>query len=627
MARPAIRGATALALGLCLPAPAFPVAARPGDRPARTVLVLYQDAPNVPAIVALNDGLRRVLQRAEGLSVFSEHLDLSRFPGPAHEEGLRRWLVTKYAAVELSLVVAVGPAAVAFAARPDPLWPGVPVLFCAVDDRAAPGFERLPGVTGIAHHYPVRETMELALRLLPDASAFALVGGASAPDRFWVDVLRAEAARLPSGIRVVELFGLPMDELLEALRRLPRGTPIFGMTFLRDGAGRPWTGPEAIRAMDPVAPGPIFTTYDFLVGRGAAGGVVLEFERIGEEAGELALRTIAGGPPALPSLGRSRAFRVLLDGRVLERWGIPDARIPPGAEVRFRALPPWKDHPWATAGVSAALVVQAGLILVLLLERRRRRVAETAAGESRAAVAHMNRVGAVGELAGSLAHEINTPLASMQNSARAIRRLLSARGHAVDDDVRTNLGIIESEGQRAGEVIRRMRAALRREPARSVRLDAGEVARDAVALVEPLARRRGVDLRLDAPGAPASVDGDRVQLLQVLLNLLLNAVEAAAPQPPDRRQVAVRVATAGGAVRLQVADQGGGFTPAARARLFEPFFTTREDGLGMGLSISRTIVEAHGGRMWIGDAPGGAEVNVELPGTSRGGSGTAEARP
>jgi two-component system sensor kinase FixL len=99
----------------------------------------------------------------------------------------------------------------------------------------------------------------------------------------------------------------------------------------------------------------------------------------------------------------------------------------------------------------------------------------------------------------------------------------------------------------------------------------------------------------------------------VILNLLLNAIEAVAALDVHRRRVDLQVEGAGGTVRIRVRDGGPGFSPTARARLFEPFFTTKESGLGMGLSISRTIVEAHGGRMWIGDEPGGATVIVELP--------------
>jgi signal transduction histidine kinase len=589
----------------------------------RNVLILFQDPPNVPAIVAMNDGLRRVLQGQAGLNLYTEHLDLSRFPGEEFEGGLRRWLQVKYAQTRLDLVVAAGAGAVAFATQPARTWPDVPIVFCGVDERLTAPFRSLPGVTGIITHYPIRETMELAIRLFPSAMNLVLVGGASGQDLAWRELLRSEAATLPKRVVVAEVFGLSMADTLETLRKIPRGSPVIGMTFLRDGAGRPWTGPEAIRALEPVAPGPVFSTYDFLVGRGAAGGVVVDFDRLGQETGELALQVLGGKPASSLPLQVSSASRVLLDWRVLERWGVAEDLVPPGAVVRFRALPAWREHPRIAAGVLLALIVQGALIAILLLERRRRRLAEVAANDSRAVVAHMNRVGSVSELAGSLAHEINTPLASIQNGARAIRRMLAARDGGAGEDLMANLEIIESEGRRAGEVIRRMRSVLRRDPSQADTVDAREIASEAVALVRPQARQRGVELNEHAPQDPLAVEGDRVQLLQVILNLLLNAIEAVAPLEGHRRRVDLRVEAVGGTVRIRVYDAGPGFSAAARARLFEPFFTTKESGLGMGLSISRTIVEAHGGRMWIGDGPGGAAVNVDLPALRPAGLGAA----
>jgi len=580
---------------------------------AKRVLVLYQDAPNVPVLIALNDGLRRVLQEADGVTVYTEHLDLSRFPGPSFVSDVRGWLRHKYTPIGISLVVAVAPGAITVATQPDALWPGVPLVFCATDERLSDDFARIPGVTGIAQHYPIGETMGLALRLLPNTSKLVLVGGAAPNDRVWESLLRAEAAKLTNKVEVVELFGLPLAELREQLAAIPRGTPVVGVSFLRDGAGRLWTGPEIIRAIDSAAPGPVFSIYEVLVGRGSVGGVVVDYARMGEETGRLALRVMdsrsTGGFP----LQRDTASKVVLDGRILDRWNIPDARLPPGAEVRFRVPPPWAAYPRTSIAIAIAVGIQTSLMVVVLLERRSRRRAEALARERQSAVAHMNRVAAVSEIAASLAHEINTPIASMLNGARAVRRFLATQGVATDQGIQRSLSIVESEGQRVADIIRRLRSMLRKEGTPSGPMSIVEIVREAVALVEPQAKRQETEILLEASPEVPSVEGDRIQLLQVVLNLLLNAIDAVGSLPASQRRVVVSATFRDDQVEVMVADTGQGFTPAARSRLFEPFFTTKPSGLGLGLSISRSIVEAHGGCIYLGEKPGGAVIFVRLP--------------
>jgi len=582
-------------------------------RPQRNVLVLFQDAPIIPFTVELANGLHRTLQQGDGVSVYVEYLDLSRLPHRGFNGELRAWLHSKYTQIRPDVIVAVTPGAVAFATGPDPMWPGVPIVFCAVDERVASDFVGLPGVTGVTHHSPIRETMELAIRLLPRTRKLALIGGAAPEDMPWEQLMRADAARLAGRVEVIDLFGLPMGELLKRLAGLPSGTPIMGVSFYRDGDGHPWSGPEVLRVLEPSAPGPIFSIHEFLVGRGLVGGETLDWDAIGAQAGNLALRIINGERAVADGFETTSATRVVLDGRILRRWKIPDRLLPPGSTVRFRAPFPWEEYPRTTMAIGLALVLQGLLIVGMLFERRRRLVAQHIAADSQAAIAHMNRVSAVSELAGALAHEINTPLASILNNARAARRLLALQAAPIDTDVAESLLAIESEGERAGEVIRRVRGVLRRETPQAGPLDLREVVREAVALVEPQAHRLDVTIQVElSPSLPA-VDGDRVQILQVILNLLLNAMEAVADLPPDERRVFARTDSDEAGVRITVADNGKGFAADVRERLFEPFFTTKPTGLGMGLSISRSIVERHRGRIWVDESPGGGVIHVRFP--------------
>jgi two-component system sensor kinase FixL len=233
----------------------------------------------------------------------------------------------------------------------------------------------------------------------------------------------------------------------------------------------------------------------------------------------------------------------------------------------------------------------------------------------RAELAHVSRVATLGELAASIAHELNQPLSAIVANAQAGRRLLDRVppdvdevGHALDD--------ITEAGRRAGDVIASMRALLQRGEVRDERVDLPALARDVTDLLHSEAIGRSVALRTEGPaGGVSDVLGDPIQLKQVLLNLVMNAVEAASHGAGGERSVVIEILQRGPEVEVAVRDSGPGLPSDDPDRLFAPFVSLRRDGLGMGLAIARSIVEAHGGRIWAENGDdGGAVFRVRLPG-------------
>jgi PAS domain S-box-containing protein len=243
-----------------------------------------------------------------------------------------------------------------------------------------------------------------------------------------------------------------------------------------------------------------------------------------------------------------------------------------------------------------------------------RKQAELEAREQRMQLAHLTRVATLGELSGALAHELNQPLTAILSNAQACRHLL-AREPVDVAEVREILDDIVQDDKRAGEVIRRLRALLEKGEAQLQPLDLNEVVRDVLVLAHAdlINRNIAVDLRLAAD--PPQIRGDRVQLQQVLLNLIMNACDAMQATPPAERTIGLATSSdRDGWVRLAVSDSGHGILANVRDRIFEPFFSTKETGLGLGLAVCRSIVTAHGGRL-EGDNNGvsGATFALLLP--------------
>jgi C4-dicarboxylate-specific signal transduction histidine kinase len=233
--------------------------------------------------------------------------------------------------------------------------------------------------------------------------------------------------------------------------------------------------------------------------------------------------------------------------------------------------------------------------------------------EQRRELSHLARVTALGQLSGALAHELNQPLTSISNNAEAARHLLRRR--PVDlPEIDAALGDILTEDRRAAQVIRRLRDLLRRGETRVAPVDAAELVGEVLELSHAELIARGVSAKAIVGSELPLVLADRVQLQQVLLNLILNACEAMELVQARGRRLSLLVAADGSHVRFSVRDSGSGIPAPLIDHLFEPFVTTKREGLGLGLSISRTIVAAHGGRVWAeNNADGGASVHCLVP--------------
>jgi C4-dicarboxylate-specific signal transduction histidine kinase len=233
------------------------------------------------------------------------------------------------------------------------------------------------------------------------------------------------------------------------------------------------------------------------------------------------------------------------------------------------------------------------------VEERRR--AGEALHEAQAALAHVTRLTTLGELTASLAHELNQPLAAIVTNGTACLRWLGRDQPNVDEAVGAVQRMIR-DGNRAAEVIAHTRALLRKSNEERVWVDIGALIRDVLVLVRPEVARHRIDVSLSLADDLPPVPADRIQLQQVVLNLIVNGIEAMADVTVQGRELglAVEPSEMDGkpAVLVAVRDSGVGVMPEGLARLFEAFYTTKPDGLGMGLSISRSLIQAHGGRLW-----------------------------
>ena len=328
---------------------------------------------------------------------------------------------------------------------------------------------------------------------------------------------------------------------------------------------------------------------------------------------KLAVRLLNGEAPGDIKIVPVGLAAPRYDWRQLQRWNISNKRLPPGSEVLFREPAVWERYSWQISLILAVIIVQAGLIMALLREHRRRQLAEVQARQRMAELAHVNRFSTAGELTASIAHEINQPLGAILTNAETAQAILRSPTPDIAELDEIVSDIVQDD-QRATEVIRRMRALLKKAPFEQKKFDLNEVVQETIRFFSALAIGRKFQMVSVITPEALPVLGDRIQLQQVILNLVMNGIDAMKDLPGEYRVISIRTSRAENIAELSVSDRGPGIPEDKSKAVFEPFYTSKPEGMGMGLSIARTIIEAHNGLIWAENRDhGGASFRISIP--------------
>ena len=579
----------------------------------RNVLLVFDEDNDLPGLALINRSLRQVLRSElkDDVEFYSESLNASQFRDPGYHGVLREHFRNKYRDKRPDLIIAVMEPSLDFMVQNgEAVFPGVPIVFCGADPSDVGRRTLRPNITGVLVERDFAPTLQIALDLQPQTRNVFMVGGSSRFDRQIQAIAKRNLQPFETRVAITWLTALPMGELLQKLPTLPAHSVIYYLTVFADGAGSAFGPHEALSRIAAVANAPIYASVDQYIGLGAVGGSVYSVATHGEQAAQIGVRILRGeAPSAIPVVALAAAVNVF-DWRQLQRWGLDEARLPPGSAVEFRSPSIWQEYRGTIALGLTLFLLQSALMVALLVNRmqrrraesdraesdRRRRHAEEEAARQRGELAHALRVTTIGELAMSIAHEINQPLTAIVANAEAARRLLAS--NPADPEVREALAEMASEANRAGETVHRLRALFRKQPAANDSLDVNALIDDVLRLLAPDLRSKEISVRFLRGERLPPVLGDGVQLRQVVINLLVNAEEAIGPAGDAPREIRILTGLDEAQVMIEISDSGIGVKESDLKLIFEQFVSTKPQGLGLGLAISRSIVEAHGGRIW-----------------------------
>ena len=543
-------------------------------------------------------------------------MDLSRFGSDTYRTLLKNYLREKYADKKIDVAVAVfGPALEFLLNHGDAIFPGTPIVFCGIDRRELGDRSLPPHVRGVLLKREFAPTLELAIGLHPHTKRVAVVAGTSEFDTRLLDQARQEFSVYENRLAFTYLTTLPLQKLLTELAGLPPQTIVLFTTFFQDGAGEPFVPHDVVPLVSAAASAPMYGFLDQYLGRGIVGGSLYSISAQGAEAAKLVLQVLAGSERSAPSLLEVSGNKLLFDWRQMQRWGISESSLPAGSEIRFRDLTLWEQYRKLILAAFAVFLLQATLIAWLIYERWRRQVAEADSLQRINELARMNRFASAGEMSASIAHEIRQPLAAIANSGSASLNWLKRQVPDLDE-VRILLQNIVKESHRADDIIKGIRAMFKNDSPVRTQINLNELIRQVITITAGSIKSNNIMLDANlTDDVPPLVMADPVQLQQVILNLIMNAVEAMSHSGDSARILQLRSQVDGaGTVLMKVADSGPSIDPKVAEKMFQPFFTTKPGGMGMGLAICKTIIEQHGGSLTASPSkPHGMEFQIVLP--------------
>ena len=596
--------------------------------PILRVLVIDQEGPTRPAFVQFMEGFRAGVAEAKAAppEVFIENLDVVRLGRSVDDpDRAAAWLLEKYSDWQFDVIVPTSAVARDFVlASRERLSPEARIVAFERPGDALATEDMPRDYSYVTSQSTVEDTVALACRLFPRSKRICLLGQSEIHPgvmaRFDAGVSRIAEER---GLEYVPLIDTGLSKLRRRLRELPADSVVIYFGYWKDELGQSYFPSEILQSLCQETKAPVFGMLDSHIGQGTVGGACSDLRAMGAAMGRLIL--VSRERPIPPPVTVSPV--VILDDRALNRFRVPASRIPAGSRVLFREPRLWDRYRPYLVAAGAVLTLQSLLIVALVTQSRLRRRAERMVGEQRDQIARAGRISTLGQLAASLAHELGQPLGAILNNLEAAEIVLRDDDTANAEELRAIVRDIAADDERAGAVLDRIRAMIRKQRFTIGPVEVPGLIRGVLTLAGPRLTADGIVVTVACdPGLPR-VAGDEILLQQALLNLLGNsadAIRASRAGSPggaegagghrDPGAIGIRARREGDAVELAVIDNGGGIGEGIIDRAVEAFATTKDEGLGMGLPIVRSIVEQHEGRLRLDNAPGrGLTVSLAVP--------------
>ncbi len=586
----------------------------------KTIVIFFALHANLPAYQTLLEGFRTTFSEEydQPYNLLIEYLDIGRLGDDKYAKYIIEQYNEKFKNTRIDLLITVAPGIIPVLEKYGlEALKRSPTISIVLDSlNADRGHLNLENVVRMTLKYRFGQSIQSACSFFPNYNNIYIISGCAPTDKYFTSLVRAGIGNVEKSHHVRFITGMSMDSVIQVIRKIPAHSIVIIPTFLSDNNGVQFSTPEVIGLIANNCDAPVFPLFDSFIKReGGIGGYVFSFNSVGKKTAVLA-KEVLNGKPLREIAVPDDFYQSVFDWRVLKKWDLLGSKALPSDSIfyyqKYNFIAEYK---WYILAGIMFLILETFLIAFLYkLNVRQKAVVKqkTEAEELYRVLVREERLMMMVELTASLSHELSQPLTAILYNTQACLRYLKS-GNAHESQVEELLLKIIKDDKRAGSLISSVRSLMKLETRVKEQVNIIPIIQETIALFEPQATHQHITVIVKNQDKPAYVLADKIQLQQVLLNLLYNAANAMENTKQGHKVISISQHTEKSSVTISVKDTGPGIGDEVKGTIFKPFVTSRKSGLGIGLAVSRNIIENHGGEIWAENCPeGGAEFSFRL---------------
>ncbi len=588
----------------------------------KTILILFGLAPNQPAYGPLLKGIKEKLNEefGENYNLHMEYMDLRRYPNGNFPNELFDSYNAKYREIKLDLLICFGINAIPTIKKfADSYLLDLPTISMDLDfsDYGFVPDLRLNDKTTIVNmKIDPAKSIAFDMKLFPETSSVYFLAGISPLDKLFLNISRKWAEKNLSNKKVSYVTDLKMQEILNIVRQLPKKSIVIVGSFNLDADSVEYHNPEAIKLISSQSDSPVFGYSDMGIGEGSIGGYIANFASVGLFVGKAAVKILNGADPNSLIVTEQDYYEYVFDWRQLKKWNLVNSDlIPEESTILYEDISFVERFKWIGGVVLLFLLLQTLLIVNLIRLNRNQKLMTRKIIESESRYRdflHEDRSLRLGQLTASLSHELNQPLTAILSTAQAGINFINSN-EANPDLLKQILQKIVDNDKRTASILSSMRGMLKLENREKEKINLNVLINEVVAVFYSEANKLNTKLNLELSDEETFILADGIQIQQVLLNFILNASQSMEKTNASNKKITVSSTINNSEVIISVRDNGVGLDEEMKEKLFKPFVSAKKEGTGIGLTICRSIIEDHQGKIWAENVPdGGARFSFSL---------------